>query len=225
MILGFITLFCFIISSFKFITKRMKNKKIDRFFGIVHKFSASGLIVCSVIHMIISLRLFYQRPLAMTLIGFILELAVLALLFSHIFAKRLKKQWILIHRGATLVILICVCVHMYLGFSSFISYKNQISGIEINDISASGIKDGDYIGVYDAGYIQAEVSVYVKSEKITSITLLDHKNEKGKRAEVITDRMVDAQSTNVDTVTGATNSSKVIIKAVENALEGAKKDE
>ena len=225
MVLGFITLFCFIISSLKFITKRMKNKKLDHFFALIHKFSATGLIVCSVFHMIFSLRLFYQRPIVMTLIGFILELAVFALLLSHVFAKRLKKQWILIHRGATLVILICVCVHMYLGFSSFTSYKNQISGIKIYDVDASEIKDGDYTGYYDAGYIQAKVSVIVKSEKITSINLLDHKNEKGKRAEIITDRIVDAQSTNVDTVTGATNSSKVIIKAVENALEGAKKDE
>ena len=69
------------------------------------------------------------------------------------------------------------------------------------------------------GYIYARVQVTVKSEKIEDISLLEHRTEKGRPAEVIVDKMVAEQTTKVDAVSGATNSSKVIMKAVENALE------
>lgn len=48
---------------------------------------------------------------------------------------------------------------------------------------------------------------------------MEHKTEKGKSAEVITEQMIEQQRTNIDVISGATNSSKVIEKAVCNALE------
>ena len=68
----------------------------------------------------------------------------------------------------------------------------------------------------------AKVSVTVKDNKITDITLLNHKNERGKPAEVIPEKVLKAQSLQVDTISGATNSSKVILKAIENALMSGK---
>ena len=57
-----------------------------------------------------------------------------------------------------------------------------------------------------------------KQEKISNINILEHKNERGTPAEIIPKKVVDAQSLKVDVVSGATNSSKVILKAIENAL-------
>lgn len=44
----------------------------------------------------------------------------------------------------------------------------------------------------------------------------------GKTAEVIADSIVDEQKIDVDAISGATNSSTVIKKAVENALKSSK---
>lgn len=98
-------------------------------------------------------------------------------------------------------------------------YKRIISGLKINNVNLSNVSDGKYIGSCDAEVISAKVQVTVKNKKITNIVLLKHKNERGKRAEVIVERVKKAQTLSVDTVSGATNSSKVILKAIENALE------
>ena len=51
-----------------------------------------------------------------------------------------------------------------------------------------------------------------------SIELLEHENGRGTPAEAILSQMVQKQTTAVDAVSGATCSSKVIRKAVENAI-------
>lgn len=81
------------------------------------------------------------------------------------------------------------------------------------------MSDGIYIGEYDVNFIYAKVEVTVQDGKITNIELLGHKNERGKPAEAILGKMIDAQRINVNAVSGATNSSTVIKKATENALK------
>jgi uncharacterized protein with FMN-binding domain len=101
-------------------------------------------------------------------------------------------------------------------------YKETIKQIKIGTVDLSKIPNGTYTGSFDAVYIAAKVSVAVKDNKITNITLLSHKNQRGKPAEVIPLKVVKAQSLQVDTISGATNSSKVILESIENALESAK---
>lgn len=98
------------------------------------------------------------------------------------------------------------------------SYKKSVADITVSDINLSNIPNGVYDGAYDVGYISAKVEVVVNNGTIEKISLLEHKNEKGAPAEVIIDNMIKEQKIDVDTISGATNSSKVIKKAVENAL-------
>ena len=63
----------------------------------------------------------------------------------------------------------------------------------------------------------------MKNHKIEDIQLLNHRNGKGKAAEVIPEKVVLSQSLKVDTITGATVSSKVILKAIEVALTSTPK--
>ena len=58
----------------------------------------------------------------------------------------------------------------------------------------------------------------MEGKQIVNIEIVEHRNERGEKAEQITDRIVEQQEINVDSVSGATNSSLVIKKAVENAL-------
>ncbi len=80
--------------------------------------------------------------------------------------------------------------------------------------------DGIYEASYKGGPNYAEVRVTIQDQKISHIEILKHETWKGKKAEpVIPQRIIEAQSTNVDAVTGATNSSNVIMNAVQRAVE------
>ena len=122
-----------------------------------------------------------------------------------------------------LLLAICIIV-LTLGFfgGKLMIYKNIVREIKIENVDLSTISDGKYTGSCDASYIASQVSVTVKNHKITDISLLKHKNERGKPAEVIPGKVVEAQSLKVDTISGATNSSKIILKSIENALLSAK---
>ncbi len=68
-------------------------------------------------------------------------------------------------------------------------------------------------------FIYAKVEVTVENGEIKSVNILEHRQERGKAAESVTDKIVDEQKIDVDAIAGATNSSTVIKKAVENALK------
>lgn len=130
----------------------------------------------------------------------------------------MKKR--LIQLGALLVVIALSALLIYL--YRVHSYQNKVSHTTVQNIEFSSIPDGSYIGDYNVDFIYAKVSVTVKSGKVIHIDLLKHKTERGKPAEVITDKIVEQQTLEVDAIAGATNSSKVIKKAVENALNAAK---
>lgn len=129
--------------------------------------------------------------------------------------KRSKKVIIGIICAAVIVAGILGGRYLY----SLQKYKSIINDIKINNVDLSAIQDGTYTGSFDAIYVGAEVVVTLKNHKITDITITNHKNEKGKLAEAIPAKVIESQSLEVDAVSGATNSSKVILKAIENALE------
>ena len=79
---------------------------------------------------------------------------------------------------------------------------------------------GVYIGECNVNYIYAKEEVTIQNGVITSITILEHKNERGKPAEAVIDEIIAEQRIDVDAVSGATNSSTILKKAVENALAG-----
>lgn len=120
-----------------------------------------------------------------------------------------------------LIVLICTAVYL----RRVADYKRMVKETSLDDIDISKVPDGIYIGEYDVNFIYAKVEVAVQSGSITNIVILEHKNERGKSAETIADRIIEEQKTDVDAVSGATNSSVVIKKAVENALQKQEKDE
>ncbi len=105
---------------------------------------------------------------------------------------------------------------------SVADYKQAVKETTFEDINISDIPDGVYVGEYDVDFIYAKVEVTVQNGEITNINILEHRHERGKTAEVITDSIVDEQKIDVDAISGATNSSTVIKKAVENALKSRK---
>ena len=83
------------------------------------------------------------------------------------------------------------------------------------------LRDGVYEGNYSGGPNKAFVKVTIKDKNIVEVQIVRHDAWKGKKAEpIIIERIVAEQSTRVDAVTGATNSSNVIMNAVQKAIEG-----
>lgn len=97
-------------------------------------------------------------------------------------------------------------------------YKAEVAALTFTEIDLSRVADGTYAGSCETGVVNAQVLVTVRNHTITDIQLLRHDNGRGTPAEAILARMLQDQATDVDTVSGATNSSRVLRKAVENAL-------
>ena len=130
-------------------------------------------------------------------------------------SKKVKKGLIILG-----VVLLVICSTFFIGLQSMLNkFSEEVSSIEISNVDLSTIDDGIYVGEYFANEsVGAIVEVTVKNNKITNIDFIDHKCGKGKKAEVITESVIKAQSIKVDTVSGATGSSTIILKAIENAL-------
>jgi len=128
--------------------------------------------------------------------------------------KRAKS--ILFGTAAALLLIAVVWGFSYLNRVS--SYKNEVNTLAVGDVDFSQVADGVYIGDCDVEFIYAKVQVTVENGKATDIQILEHRNERGAPAETIIDAVLQEQSLSVDTVCGATNSSRVILKAVENAV-------
>jgi len=105
-----------------------------------------------------------------------------------------------------------------LGCKTIREFQQRINAIEIENIDLQRVSDGEYEGEYDAAIVKARVKVIVKDHRIVDIELLQHENGRGKPAEVIPAQVVAAQSLQVDTISKATHSSKVILEAIEQAL-------
>lgn len=86
---------------------------------------------------------------------------------------------------------------------------------------AADIPDGTYTGSGDGFRGQTTVSVEISSGIITSIAIESSKDDSeyiNKASSTIISEIISSQSTDVDTVSGATFSSKGIISAVKAAL-------
>ena len=98
-------------------------------------------------------------------------------------------------------------------------YKRAVKEITFDGIQIPEVSDGVYIGECDVDFIYAKVEVVVRNGKITAITILEHKQERGKSAEPVIDDIIEEQKVDVDAISGVTNSSIVLKKAVEAALK------
>jgi len=126
-----------------------------------------------------------------------------------------KKHALILAVLATIIIAI---IAMAIIFSNSAGNLEQLADYQIQDVDLSMIPDGTYTGRHKVFPINVEVKVVVSNHQITEIELVKHFNGQGSAAEVIPGRVMDAQSLDVDIVTGATYSSKVILKAIKAAL-------
>lgn len=127
-----------------------------------------------------------------------------------------KRKRILLYSAVILLLIGLIFLSIYI--KGVLDYRKAVNEIAFDNINISDVADGIYFGECDVNFIYAKVEVTVESGEIISIDILEHKNGRSKSAESVIDEIVNEQKIDVDAVAGATNSSKVIKKAVENAI-------
>lgn len=132
--------------------------------------------------------------------------------------KGKRKMWILI---VTLFLLLIVGGG---GLAVLLTEGERREGrtLPIANIRFSDLRDGRYVGEYEGGMYKwrsNKVEVTVESGRVTAIKILEHKEARPvKFTEELMGRVLSAQSLQVDTISGATITSKAYLKGVENAL-------
>ena len=102
---------------------------------------------------------------------------------------------------------------------SFVACAAMSAPRQGRPIDRAGLKEGIYDGAYKWGPNKVKVQVSIARNEITDIKIIEHTNLKGKKAEEsVIKRIIENQSTDVDAVGGATNSSHVIMNAVQEAV-------
>lgn len=133
--------------------------------------------------------------------------------------KRLKK--------VTLIILAVVILLGAVGavlLSGVGKKLDALYDVRVEDVDLSAVPDGIYAGKYQVFPISVKVDVTVEGSRITAIGLTRHVNGQGGPAEAIAEKVIQAQSLQVDAISGATLSSKVILLAIDDALKNATGD-
>lgn len=116
------------------------------------------------------------------------------------------------------IIIIAVSVSVILGAGC--SARKDIIG---GPVPRTKLKDGTYSGTAANGPVKVKAEVTINNQNIKDIKLIEHRTWKGRAAEgIIPNRIIEAQSTRVDAVSGATLSSVAIMNAVEDAVQKAK---
>ena len=97
-------------------------------------------------------------------------------------------------------------------------------------MSGSLYKDGSYTGrVADAQWGVVQVKAIITNGKITDVQFLQYPNDRNRSIEInsmadpqLTSEAIQAQSANVDIVTGATDSSDAFMQSLTDALSQAR---
>lgn len=120
------------------------------------------------------------------------------------------------------IIIFAICILFILVTLLFVLMNNSVKKakyLSITTPNLTNISDGEYIGEYSITPVHVKVNVTVINHEIASIEILEHDNGLGSSAENIINNIVNTQSLEVDAISGATVSSKCILKAVENAID------
>ncbi len=118
------------------------------------------------------------------------------------------------------IIIVLLIIIAVVGINlSFATKKvDRLLAEDVEAIDFSEVKSGTYIGNYDAGLVKVEVGVEVVNNEVKDIKIIKHLNGKGEPGENVVSDIIENQTLQIDTIAGATISSKAIIKAIEDAL-------
>lgn len=121
-------------------------------------------------------------------------------------------------------VFLTILIVLILIISAFLTWvfygKGATQKMTIGEVNLSTISDGTYKGEYKKGRFTYSVETMVKDHKISDIKVLDDGpiDFEKQNSEIIS-KVSAKQSLDVDLVSGATVTSKALLKAIENSLK------
>lgn len=119
------------------------------------------------------------------------------------------------------IVLVMLIAGIAGGVNAFLTSQRlqRYRQMTIADTDLTRLADGVYPGEAKVGSYTYKVAVTLQNHRITGIQIVDNrKSPYARYAEGVAPKVLNAQNANVDTVTGATTTSKALLKAIENAL-------
>ena len=128
-----------------------------------------------------------------------------------------KKRYIALIVIAVIVVAVFAIV---MGVSAWLTRGlDEMAQMQINNVDLNSLSDGTYRGSFRGYRWSNSVEVVIESNRIADIRITEkHRFHREELIQELTSRIIDEQSIDVDTVSGATVSSKAFLKAIENAL-------
>ena len=110
-----------------------------------------------------------------------------------------------------------------IGWSRLSKEHKEARSLLLDAVDFGKLNDGTYHGAYEGGMYKwraNECDVTVTNGQVSDIQLAGSKDPGAENTdyEMLYDRVIEAQSLQVDTISGATLTSKAYLQAVENAL-------
>jgi uncharacterized protein with FMN-binding domain len=137
---------------------------------------------------------------------------------------RRKRKGCLTALLILLVILVILAIGGAIACTAISKEHREAASLPLDAVDFDRLKnDGVYHGVYEGGmygWRYNECDVTVANGRVTAIGLAGSKDPGGGNTdyEMLYDRVIEAQSLQVDTISGATLTSKAYLQCVENAL-------
>ena len=123
--------------------------------------------------------------------------------------------------GKTLLVIACVIVIAVGGIRLVMDRQVGKMYAQLDAVAVAApdqVADGTYEGTAETPLVKVTVEVTVQKHALREIRLLRHENGQGAPAEAMLPEMLSRNTSEVDSVSGATLSSKAIRAAVRNAL-------
>lgn len=125
----------------------------------------------------------------------------------------------IIKGGMVVLLLIMPAIYLFLILPNQRALET-VRNIEIENVNLEEIDDGLYKGEFTYSSFTYIVEVKVESHKISNINIINNRDTKySKNAEEVVTRVIQKQALDVDVISGASTTSKALLKAIENALK------
>lgn len=169
-----------------------------------------------------TMRIEYLNFQHKAIVYILIELVLILLIFGVSVIKpwgirNVKRQI----KQKTIVMILVPLIAISIGISTInFMNLNKIRNMPIKNIDLTKVSDGIYKGDAHAGNYTYKVRVTVEDHKIVNIEGVDNrKSPYVTYAEGVFTKIIKQQKVDVDTITGATTTSKAFMKAVESALD------
>jgi uncharacterized protein with FMN-binding domain len=137
--------------------------------------------------------------------------------------RRKRKSGLLILVIVLMIILAVLAAGAVTGWSALMREHREAASLPLNAVDFDALVDGVYHGAYAGGmyaWRRNECEVTVADGRVIDIQLVATEDPAAENMDyaMLYERVIEAQSLQVDTISGASLTSKAYLQCVENAL-------